>query len=116
MAAALAHQKGLVTSGPTDATVAGIRVQQVTLSLPSDFDVTSCDGDELKLWHGLGSVEPQDEGIARGQTTTVAIVNVSGNATTVVTRLRNDSPPGDVAELAAILDSLEFGPPSAEAY
>jgi hypothetical protein len=108
LATALAEQGGHATTGPTEVTVGGYPATRLEFSVATDFDVSTCDGEFLRLWPDAGPNEDYGLPIHVGQTTTVYVIDMDGLAMLVVTARKDTSTAGDVAELQALLASVQF--------
>jgi len=108
LANALAEQTGHQTSGPTDVTLGGYPATRLEFSVPADFDVSTCDGSLLRLWPDAGPNENLGLPIYPGQTTTVYVVDLAGEAMLVIAVRKEGSSASDVAELQEIVDSVRF--------
>jgi hypothetical protein len=113
---ALAAQTGHETSRPAETTLGGYRATRLEFSVPADFDVSSCDGVEgivegiIRLWPDAGPDEDYGLPIAPGQTTTVYVLDDDSPLRVVAAERSEGSSAADVAELEAVVDSLEFEP------
>ncbi len=105
----LAAQKGRQASPVTDVLVGDFPAKRVALTIPIDFDVSSCDGGIVRFWPDPG---PDESGglccTPAGSTDVVYVVDVPGNRFTVVARNNWDSIRGDVAELDGIVRSIQI--------
>lgn len=110
LTAALGTQVGHQTSGPTEVTVGGRPATRFEFSVAADFELSACDNEFIRLWPDAGPNENYGLPIFLGQTTTVYVLDFDGAALIVATITNDDSPPADLAELQAVLDSLEFEP------
>jgi hypothetical protein len=110
MVEALATQSGHETVGPTETSLGGYPATRFEFSVPSDFDDSTCDNDINRLWPNGGPNEDEGLPIASGQTTTVYVVDVDGSPRVVGAIRREKSSAADVAELEAVVDSLQFEP------
>jgi len=107
---ALATQRGHETAEPTEVTLGGYPATRFEFSVPSNVKTSDCYSDIIRLWPGAGPNEDIGMPIAPGQTTTVYVVDVDGKGRVVAAIRRPNSSPGDVAELEAVVDSLQFEP------
>jgi hypothetical protein len=105
---ALTEQVGHATSQATIVSLGGQPATRIEFSLDAAFDVATCDGPIVRLWPDAGPDERFGLPISPGQTTTVYVVDHGANATLVVGIRNQDSPPGDVTELEAVLASVQF--------
>jgi hypothetical protein len=108
LADALAEQTGHETSGPTDVTLGGYPATRLEFSVSADFDASACDGSLIRLWPDAGPNENYGLPIYPGQTTTVYVVDLAGEAMLVVAVRKEGSSASDVAELQKIVDSIRF--------
>jgi hypothetical protein len=108
LANALAEQTGHQTSGPTDVTLGGYPATRLEFNVPADFDASICDGSLLRLWPDAGPNENLGLPIYPGQTTTVYVVDLNGEAMLVIAVRKEGSSVSDVAELQGIVDSIRF--------
>jgi hypothetical protein len=111
---ALAVQKGRVASPATDVTVGGFPGKRITLTVPADTDVTTCEAGVVRVWPDPG---PDESGglccSAAGSTDVVTSVDVAGQRLVVIARHEAGSSSADQAELQAIVDSIAIEPPAA---
>jgi hypothetical protein len=116
LAAGLAAQTGHTTSAPTAATISGVATTRIAFSVPSSFNVGSCDKGGsggtaiLRLWPDPGPDEGGGWMIFPGQTTTVYPIEVAGKLMVVLTIQNVGSSAADVAELQSVLATLQFQP------
>jgi hypothetical protein len=108
LTAALAEQPGHTTTGPTATTVGGRPATQFEFSVPADFDAGTCQSGLIRLWPDAGPDERYGWPIAVGQTVTVYVVDVDGQAQLIVTGRTATSSAADVAELSQVVDSIQF--------
>jgi len=106
---AFGQQTGHGTVGPTERPLGGLTATWFEFSVPADFDLTTCDGGIIRLWPGTGGDDNSGEPIlAAGQTDTIYVL-ADGARTTVLVAIQHvGSTEGDVVELRAILNSIEF--------
>jgi len=110
LAEALAAQRGHETAGPTELTLGGYPATRFEFSIPSSFKTSDCYSDFIRLWPGPGPNEDAGLPISPGQTTTVYVVDVEGKGRVVGAIQRPESSAEDVAELDAVVQSLQFEP------
>jgi hypothetical protein len=108
LVAALAEQPGHETTGPTVRTVGGRPATRFEFSVPADFDASSCQSGYIRLWPDAGPDERYGWPIAVGQTVTVYVVDLDGQAQLIVTGRTATSSAADVTELAQVVDSIQF--------
>jgi hypothetical protein len=106
LADALADQVGRDGSEPTDVTLGGYEGKKVELSVPADFQVASCDNGELRTWRSGGSAGGYNYG--PGQRDTVYILDVEGERLVIHTTYLPRASEEDLAELAAIVESIRI--------
>lgn len=108
LADGLAAQTGHTSSGPTEVTIGGLDATRLDFSLAPSFNVGTCDNSILRLWPDPGPDQNGGWRIFPGQTTTVYAVEAAGNPMVVLTIRTEGSSAADVAELQAILASVQF--------
>jgi hypothetical protein len=108
LANALANQVGRDATTPTDVMLGGYPGQMVELSVPDDFDATTCDNDEFRMWRSLGSAGGYNYG--PGQRDTVYIIDVDGERLVFHAMYTPTASEEDVAEIQAIVDSIRIEP------
>jgi hypothetical protein len=108
--ALLKAQDGHDTSGPTAVTVGGVPGSRLELSIPATFDIATCDQAFMRLWPDAGPNEDFGLPIAPGQTATVHVMDIDGQAMVVVAIRNNRTSAADAAELQGVLDSIVFLP------
>ena len=108
---ALTEQTGHVTTGPTDVSLGGYPATRFEFSVPVGFDVGSCDSEIIRLWPDAGPNEDFGLPIAVGQTTTVYVVDLDGQAQLIIGARKGDSSPSDVGELEQVIESIRFEAP-----
>ncbi len=109
--AALAAQKGPETIGPTDTTVGGYPASRFEFKIPTDFDLEACDDDTLRLAHDGSAGEGFGRTPGQGEVMTFYVVDVDGLAVGVSGCCSNaETKPAQIAELDAIVASLQFEP------
>jgi hypothetical protein len=106
---ALLEQRGRVASAPTDTTLGGFPAKRVELTVPADLDIGTCGG-SLRAWPDPGPNLGGGLTTRVGQTDVVYVVDVRGNRLAVVARHMPDSSQQDLAELQAIVDSIQIDP------
>jgi hypothetical protein len=110
LADALAEQTGHETAGPTEVTLGGYPATRLDFSLATDFDVSACDSEFVRLWPDAGPNENYGLPIFPGQTTTVYVVDLDGEPMLVIAIRTEDSSAADVAELEHVVESIRFQP------
>jgi hypothetical protein len=108
---ALAAQTGHATTGPSEVSLGGYPATSFEFSVPADFDVSACDSAFIRLWPDAGPNEDFGLPIVPGQTTTVYVVDLDGQAQLIVAARKDDSATGDVAELDQVIQSIRFEAP-----
>jgi hypothetical protein len=107
---ALTEQAGHQTSAATEVIFGGQPATRIEFSVDAAFDAATCDGALIRLWPDAGPNENYGLPIYPGQTTTIYVVDHGDTATLVVGIRNDDSVGGDVAELDAVLASIQFQP------
>jgi hypothetical protein len=103
---ALVSQEGHDLTGPTDVTIAGLPASRLAISVPTEFDATTCTNEMIRLWIGTN-----DTGIDPGETMTVYIVDVDGLALAVHAPFSDvEMTPALIAEVDGIIASLQIEP------
>ena len=108
---ALAEQTGHDSAGPAATQLGGYPATRLEFSVPSDFDITACDQQFMRLWPDAGPDENFGLPIAIGQTATVYVVDIDGQALLVVAGQKESSAPAAVAELESVVASITFEQP-----
>ncbi len=107
---ALEVQTGRNASAPTDVTFGGFPAKRIELNTP-DQEAALCDGGFLRYWPDPGPNENGGLGSPRGNHTDVLyVVDVADGRVVVVARYYADSSAQDVAELDAIVESIQIEP------
>ena len=105
---ALLAQAGPVIEGPFDVTFGGYPGQRLDVTSPPAADLVGCNlTDALQLWRD------QAGGYAvvfADWQTSIYVVDVGGDRVVLMTVRQTASPAADVAELTAVIDSIEFQP------
>jgi hypothetical protein len=111
-----------VTSPPKDVTIYGYRGKHLELTVPDlpveevgdDRRFTGCEEGTLKSWVAFVDTEPGDAFYGYngepGRTEEFWILDVDGTRLVIETNWSPASPPEDVAEMRAILDSIWIEP------
>ena len=112
LATALSQQIGRNGSAPVDVTLAGYSGKKVDLSVPTDFDKSTCDSLLYKTWLEGGPNGGGDGGYVYGpgQRNTVYILDVNGTPLVIDTMYQPTATAADKAELQAVIDSVSFEP------
>lgn len=98
-------------SDPSQVSLGGRTALRVELSVTSDLDPTGCDDGEYRSWYEWsGRV---DTNHAAGQTDVTYVIDADGVGLVVDAVSRPGSTTDDLAELAAVLDSLVIDPAAA---
>jgi hypothetical protein len=116
LATAFASQAGRDASPAIDVTFGGYPAKRMEMSIPADFDVTTCDDGKFRPWLSFGenltgvdlplipSVQLQ------GRTDVLYIVDVDGSRTVMYAWYLPGAPAADVTELQNALDSIQIEP------
>jgi len=112
LATALSQQIGRNGSAPVDVTLAGYSGKKVDLSVPTDFDKSTCDSLLYKTWLEGGANGGGDGSYVYGpgQRNTVYILDVNGTPLVIDTMYQPTATAADKAELQAVIDSVSFEP------
>jgi hypothetical protein len=108
---ALAEQTGHASTGPSTVSLGGYPATRIEFSVPADFDANTCDSEIIRLWPDAGPNEDFGLPIAPGQTTTVYVVDLDGQAQLIIGARKDDSTASDVAELEQVIESIRFEAP-----
>ena len=113
LVAALVAQKGGDThSAPVETTIGGIPATKITMSLDAGFDMAACNNDiVMRMWPDPGPDENGGWGLNPGETATIYAIEANGRVGVLMTVQHVASPAADVAQLQAILASLQFEQP-----
>jgi hypothetical protein len=111
LATALSEQVGRNGSTPTDVTIGGLSGKKVELSVPADFDSSTCEGGNFRVWQEAGA-QGGDGGFVYGpgQRNTVYILDANGTPLVIDAMYLPNATVADKAELQAIIDSVRFEP------
>ena len=104
LANALASQADRGDAVPVDVTVGGYDGKMIELSVPTDIDFADCDGGEFRSWSGRYHQGP-------GQVDLVYILDLDGQRTVIDAAYMPGTSEEVLAELQAIIDSIELGGP-----
>ncbi len=114
LATAFAQQVGRDGSGPTDVTFGGYPAKRIDLSVPADFDVTTCDEGVYREFLGpgesltsLADVDPSRPHMA-GRTDVLYVIDIDGTPWLMRTWRHPESTAEDVAEMEAMLASIHI--------
>jgi len=114
LATALTAQKNRVVSPTTDITVGGFPAKRIELTQPAGLDPSTCTDGILRAWPDPG---PDMGGglccFPKGSIDDMFIADVDGQRVVFIARHQPGSSPADVAELNAIVDSIQFPAPVA---
>jgi hypothetical protein len=108
LVAALANQKGLWVSTPTDVTIDGFAGTYMERTFPARMSLTDCDGVQFRVWLDAGG------GVrwlgSPGQLDLLWILDVDGAPLVIDVALEVDAPAHDRAELLRMVDSIRIDP------
>jgi hypothetical protein len=111
LANALLEQPHTVTSGPVDTTLGGLPAKRIDLTIGEDPETATCNVNipgSLQIWHS----EPVDKYFVLGDgSASVYILDVNGERQVFVTHVRAATSSDDIAEMQAIIDSIEIDSP-----
>jgi hypothetical protein len=108
LATALAAHPGYETTAPADVTLGGFSGKRIDVQVPADLDLATCDDGQFWVW-----------AVGDGQTLYAQgpegrfhlwILDVQGRRVIVMTHDFPGTPPDDLAELQAIVDSISIEP------
>jgi hypothetical protein len=110
LAAALLQQPGPEASGPINTTLGGYPAVRIDLKVPQGSDLEACSmgGAGLQIWYS----RPADKYfvlLADG-TASAYILDVEGERQVFMTQVRSATTDDHVAELQAVIDSIEIEP------
>ena len=118
LTAALLAQQGLVTSGPTDVTVAGYPGQHIEMVVPDSLDVSTCTNGKIRFWPGPGP--DMSSGMCcifgPGMTLKMDIVDVDGARWVVAARTGPAASQEDLVALQDVLASIRIEHPAPSPY
>ena len=98
-----------VTSPPSDVRVHGYRGKYLEWQLPASTDLTKCVNGEVISWDATILSYPF-HGYFLGMIEEFWILDVDGTRLVIAANRAPDSSPADVAEMRALLDSIEIQP------
>ena len=111
---ALVDQARTEASTATDVTLDGYRGKHIRLEVPTDLDNADCDKDqiaEFRFWNGPGeSVWWLAAADAPGLIGEAWILDVDGTRVVIQGAYFSDAPPANQAEIAQIVQSIDFNP------
>jgi hypothetical protein len=116
LATALAGQAGRDASPPTDVTFGGYPAKRMEMSIPADFDVTTCDDGKFRRWLSVGeNVAGADLPVVpsvqlQGAKDVLYIVDVEGYRMVMFAWYLPGTPAADVTELENALESIRIKP------
>jgi hypothetical protein len=96
-----------IASKPRLATIAGRPAWYVEVLIPSDFDLSQCDGGQLVLWETADGVVRS--ALRPTEHNRLWVVDVHGEQIVIDASSPLTPTPADAAELQAIVDSIRFG-------
>jgi hypothetical protein len=109
LVAALADQASRDASEPVDITVGGYDGKAVTLHVPDDADFAACDDDQFASWGiGVEDLAPYRYAQGPGQIDEIWALDVGGQIVVLDWAHYAGTPPSDVEELRAIVESATF--------
>ncbi len=114
--AALMARASRDASAPVDVTLDGYPGKMIILHVPDDLDVpeegsfVDCDDDHFGSWGSSGEPGPARFHQLPGQTDEVWVVNIEGQAAVIDAGYYEETPAEDVAEMRAIVNSIDFEP------
>lgn len=109
--AALANQRGISSEPPVDVTVSGYSGQYVDTTVTQDISKCGNGTDGFWLWDGKNSDRRYVQGT--GELNRIYAFDVDGERFTFAVRLPADTTDADVAEVMAMLETLEIEPVAA---
>jgi hypothetical protein len=107
--AALAAQTRHQTAGPTEVMLGGVPATRFEFSVPTGYDIAPCEV-FVHIWPDPGPNTNGGLPMFIGQTTDIYVVDIGGKVTVFVALRNESSAAGDVAELQATVDSIQFRP------
>lgn len=108
MEAALTAQKSRNASAPVDITRDGYSGKLVTLRVPDDIVLSTCDQGYFGSWNDGVETTPSRYHQGPGQIDEVLILDVNGKLMVFDAAYYEGTPAADLAELRAILESMTF--------
>lgn len=104
LVAALAGQKALRPSTPTDVTIAGFAATYMELTTPSLAEVSRCDGARFAVWFGGGQRYLNNP----GEVQLLWIVDIGGAPLVIDAPLAADASAQDRAEVRQMVESIRI--------
>ena len=104
---ALLEQPVVVTDRPIDTTLGGLPAKRIDLSVPDDLDAAACRmGEHLQIWYS----PPADKYfvLLGDGSASVYVLDVDGERQVFLTHYRAGATLDDMAEMEAIVDSIEI--------
>lgn len=108
--AALAQQKALRPTTPTDATAAGLAATYMELTTPSLAKVSRCDGARFTVWDGSDSSRAHRKLSNPGEVQLLWILDVDGAPLVIGAPIGVDASAQDRAELLQMVESIRIEP------
>lgn len=110
LSGALLQQPGPKAGGPVDTTLGGHPTKRIDLMVPEGMDLKSCrlEGIGLQVWYS--SSEKKYFVLLPDGTASVYVLDVDGQRQVFLTQHRSATSDEDLAELQAILASIQFKP------
>lgn len=105
---ALSIQVSRDATEPSETTLDGLPATRISLTVPSDFDATTCDEGFMRGWPGAGPNEQFGWATTPGETQDVYVVDTSNGPTIVFIAVKDTATATDRAEVEAILESVNF--------
>jgi hypothetical protein len=97
-----------VSTTPRPTTLVGYAAWYVEILIPSDFDLSECDGGQLILWDTANG--PVRTALGPGELIRVWVVDVDGEPIVIEGSTFLGTSPADAAELQAVIDSIVIEP------
>ena len=109
LATALMQQPSAAASGPVDISLDSYPGHRIDLTIPADLDLASCrlGSVGLHIWEAAGG---KNFVLYNGGSASVYTADVDDGRAVLSAQWKNSSTPADIAELDAIIESIEFGP------
>jgi hypothetical protein len=108
LVAALNAQQNSEVSEPAEVTIGGRSAMRLDISIPDGLDVAGCTDGVLKIW--VDGDESYLAGLGPTGTAPVTIVETSSGRMVIYTGSESEATAPDLAELQAIIDSIQFEP------
>jgi hypothetical protein len=106
--AALRAQENSDVSEPAEVTIGGRPAMRLDVSIPEGFDLTECDDGVLKIW--VDRAGSYLAGLGPNGSTPVTLVETLSGRMVFLTGNEAEATASDLAELDAIVDSIQFEP------